>query len=176
MRRFINLPFLVCFALLSIFSFTTTYGFASEATCGSNRSESKLLGPEPLTQELRTAASVGENIFFKKGSFEEEKFSFLGTVKVGARSWHVVYLTTIWASAGGSCRATPRLLVFGSDKKYLGQYSHFNAIPIRVDKDAIVFDVSDKVSRIKATSVHFTDAGPPTSAYIEGDGPYEFWR
>ena len=176
MKQITHQQFLVWFTLLSIISIAPAYGFAAEASCGSNRSESKLLGPEPLTRDLRASASVGQSIFFEKGSFEEENFSFLGTVKVGGGSWHVVYLMTIWASAGGSCRSTPRLLVFGSDKKYLGQYSHFNATPIGVEKDAIVFDVSDRVGQIKATLVHFTDTGPPASAYIEGDGPYEFWR
>ena|SRR5882762_6892642 len=120
----------VWFTFAAIVVWMPLVGHATDITCGSNRSVVTIKGPAPLTKELHLAASRQRDLLFAHGTFEEETFAFLGTIKFEEKEWHVLYLKTIWASAGHACRGTPRLLVFGRDKEYLGQYSHFAATPM----------------------------------------------
>jgi hypothetical protein len=162
----------VCSAFALIAASMPSIGHGTDITCGSNRSIVRIKGPESLTNDLHAAASRQRDLLFARGTFEEESFDFLGSIKIGQSEWHVVYLKTIWASAGHTCRGTPRLLVFGRDREYLGQYSHFDATPVRIDKDAVVFELANGTT----TSLKFTEGGPPPTAFIQGDGPHDFYH
>jgi len=156
---------LVVLALLS----SSVIAFADDGGCGQNRSVRKQFGPYPLSEQLhREFAGKVDYAVGSDGTFESEVFTYLGAIQLGTRQWHVAYLELV---SGISCRGTRRLLVFDDGLHYVGQYSHFNETPIRIAGSAVVF--RNEVDGRKDVLVDFGTSGPPTSIFIEGDGPYE---
>ncbi|HEV2112374.1 MAG TPA: hypothetical protein VGT99_13530 [Gammaproteobacteria bacterium] len=128
--------------------------------CSTGKSQRNLAGPEPATKDLRAAAEAGGAIFFEKGKFDTEDFTYLGeVVSPSGKRWFIVYLDTTW---GLACRATKRLLVFNADRKYLGQY-YAVPEPTKISGDTVFFDTED------GNTIKFTDSGPPKTAQIDGD-------
>jgi hypothetical protein len=122
-----------------------------------------LIGKTPITSELRNSAVKAGVVFFKDGEFYEETFLYIGeVVQDHSKKWHVAQLKTIW---GNSCRGTSRLLIFSEDKKYIGEYSHYDAIPIRIENNQIIFDATPE----SGNSIIFDEEGPPKKVRINGD-------
>lgn len=132
--------------------------------CAVQSRKRELRGPHPLTAQLRLVAMNEANVFFAPGEFHRETFAHLG--KVGHRSghhWHVVRLETIW---GSSCRLTSRLLVFDSNRRYLGNFSHIPSSKITIRGDTLMFSEVDPES---GALLRFTNDGPPSKAWIDGE-------
>ncbi|HEV7816713.1 MAG TPA: hypothetical protein VGP06_16635 [Janthinobacterium sp.] len=154
MRRFFLFLTSLCMALPAL---------ATRVPCGSGVSVRYLAGPEPLASELHSIAQQVSGVFFARGDFDEERFTYVGAVHTaGGKTWHVAFLHTVW---GTSCRSTSRLLVFSSDKRFVGQYAGLAVRPFRVDADSIIFDTpADQGNRLT-----FTAEGPPLRAQFGGE-------
>jgi len=106
-----------------------------------------------MASELHSVAQQVPGLFFGRGDFDEERFSYVGAVHAaGGKLWHVAYLNTVWGSA---CRATSRLLIFGADMHFVGQYAGL-----------IVRPGAPKGLTFRLT---FNADGPPLKANFGGD-------
>lgn len=158
----------VIFFLTALFAFNCA--FAEDRECSPERSLRRVIGPETVTTELRRSAEDTTDVFFNKGEFDEERFSYVGRIKLpSGKSWHVVLLETIW---GCSHRSTPRLLIFSSENRYIGQYSHFTGRRPRIEGDAIVFD---DIAADVGNKISFADTGPPPQIWLDGENP-QFYK
>jgi hypothetical protein len=138
------------------------------SACYPPKSERQIIGPEPLTAELRSSAQRAGVPFFDEGEFNVEKFTYIGeVVRPSGKRWNVAFLGTEW---GQACRYTSRFLVFTPEKEYLGQYYGTNT-PVRVDGDTVYFESEPG----EGSKLQFTDEGPPKGAWLGGDNP-EFHR
>jgi hypothetical protein len=158
MRRVLFLLTSCCIALPAL---------AARVPCGSGVSVRYLAGPEPVASELHAVAQQVPGLFFGRGDFDEERFTYVGAVRTGGgKVWHVAYLSTVW---GTSCRATSRLLIFAADKSFVGQYAGMLARPFRIDADSIIFDAPPGAADRLTFRLTFTEDGPPLKANFGGD-------
>ncbi len=140
---------------------------AARVPCGSGVSVRYLAGPEPMASELHSVAQQVPGLFFGRGDFDEERFTYVGAVRTaGGKVWHVAYLNTVW---GATCRATSRLLIFAADRSFAGQYAGLIVRPFRIDADTIIFDAPPGATNGLTFRLTFTDDGPPLKANVGGD-------
>jgi len=158
MRRILSFLAGFCLALPAL---------AAQVPCGSGVSVRYLAGEEPMASELHSVAQQVPGLFFGRGDFDEERFSYVGAVHAaGGKLWHVAYLNTVWGSA---CRATSRLLIFGADMHFVGQYAGLIVRPFRIDADSIVFDAPPGAPKGLTFRLTFNADGPPLKANFGGD-------
>lgn len=160
---------LIVISLLAVL-FTPKYAHAKDAGCQPQRGLRTMIGPEPITAQLRVAVETTTDLLFNTGRFDEERFNYIGLISFpSGGSWHVVLLETIW---GCSHRSTPRLLIFSSSASYLGQYSHAIGRKPRIEGKNVVFD---DIAPGAGDRILFSESGPPAHAWIDGENP-EFYK
>jgi hypothetical protein len=153
--------------LLATLLHFSSAGFAKDVpiavSCTQQTLAREVRGPTPLVQKLRhSALSASKYLFFADSQFHEERFTYIGRVKNKQNFWHAVLLETIW---GQSCKLTPRLLIFDSSGRYLGQFSHFSISPSEAKGSDILFPTLSGAPEL----IRFLDTGPPKFALIDGE-------
>lgn len=132
--------------------------------CGSNQSRRISIGPEKILSQLHKNAETSLNPpFFPLGQFHEEEFKHVGKIKVsGKTTFELVLLTTTW---GESCRATRRLLVFGADGAYIGNYGSLPDEPSKLTGTKVQFPFDEETG----STIDFGGVKPPPEVRLDGE-------
>ncbi|WP_207532985.1 hypothetical protein [Desertivirga arenae] len=105
---------------------------------------------------------------------DEIQIKYLGTLHSrDGRIFKIMSYCWIW---GLSQRATNRLLIYNSRNKYLGNYKlgMKNELPTRIEKNVLLFDVSEKPeSQPLRTRISFMN-GLPEKIMIKNGDLYRF--